>query len=146
MLLYIDAFFIGSRHSSSSNRFPSSTSSISKIHLSFANVFSPQSTNNVDNGNENKNNDDKLKLLNLLSQVSPNESTSKQLTNEILQATSILEKQCRTLDDDVLERLVGNWELIWTAQDVSSLEKEGSDDNSIWRKLNPFATFINPCK
>lgn len=142
MLLCIDAFVIGSRHSS--NRFPSSTTS--KLHLSFANVFSPQSTNNVDNGNENKNNDDKLKLLNLLSQVSPNESTSKQLTKEILQAASILENQCPTVDENVLERLVGNWELIWTAQDKSSLDNEDSVDGGIWRRLNPFATFINPCK
>ena len=137
MLLYIDAFVIGSRHSINSRT--SSTSSISKLFFSFANVFSPQSTNKVDNGNENKNDDNKIQLINLLSQVPSNQSTSKQLTNEILQATSILEKHCPTIDENVLQNLIGNWELVWTAQDKSSLVNG-------WRRLNPFATFINPCE
>ena len=139
MLLCIDAFVIGSRHSS--NRFPSSTS-ISKLHLSIANIFSPQSTSNT---KSNKINDDKLNLINLLSQVPSNQSTSKQLTKEILQATSILEKQCPTLEENVLQRLVGNWELVWTAQDKSSLQ-DRDDDSNRWMRLNPFATFINPCE
>jgi len=79
-----------------------------------------------------------------LSQVPSNQSTPKQLTTEILQTTSILEKQCPTIDENVLERLVGNWELIWTAQDKSSLDNEDSVDGGIWRRLNPFTTFINP--
>ena len=138
MLLCIDAFVIGSRHSS--NRFPSSTTS--KLHLSFANVFSPQLISNTNANNV----DNKLKLINLLSQVPSNQSTSKQLTKEILQASTILENQCPTLDDNVLQRLAGNWELIWTAQDKSSLDNDEGNDSNRWRKLNPFATFINPCE
>lgn len=138
MLLYTNAFYI-TGSSINSRRYLSSTSSISKLHFSIANVFSPQSTSNT-NAN---NNDNKLKLISLLSQVSPNESTSKQLTKEILLATSILEKQCPTLDENVLQNLIGNWELIWTAQDKSSLQYR-DDDSDRWRRLNPFATFINP--
>ena len=140
MLLYTNAFYIiGS--SINSRRYLSSTSSISKLHFSIANVFSPQSTSNT-NAN---NNDNKLKLISLLSQVPSNESTSKQLTTEILQATTILEKQCPTVDENVLQNLIGNWELIWTAQDKSSLQ-DRDDDSDRWRRLNPFATFINPCE
>ena len=139
MLLCTNAFVIGGSRCSSNRRYPSSSIS------SFANyVFSPQSTSKADNKD---NVDNKLQLLNLLSQVSPNESTSKQLTKEILHATSILENECQTVDENVLERLVGNWELIWTAQDKSSLnDNRDEDGSSRWRMLNPFATFINPCK
>jgi len=132
---YANAFVIDGSRRRSSNRYPSSS-------ISFANIFSPpQSAIDVDN-----NNDDNLKLINLLSRVPSNQSTSKQLTSEILQATTILEEQCPTIDENVLERLVGNWELIWTAQDKSSLDNEDSVDGGIWRRLNPFTTFINPCK
>jgi len=77
-----------------------------------------------------------------LSKVPPNESTSKQLTTEILQAVNILEEECPTLETDVLSRIAGNWELVWTAQDKSSLQSSNSNSNN--NKLNPFATFINP--
>jgi len=138
--LSIDSFDIGGS-SINSRRYP--TSSISKLHLSIATIFSLQPTSN-NNTNNNKNDGNKLNLLNLLSQVPSNQSTPKQLTTEILQTTSILEKQCPTIDENVLERLVGNWELIWTAQDVSSLDND--EDNDRLRRLNPFATFINPCE
>ena len=141
MLLCIDAFDIGGSRRSS-DRHQSSVISISKLYLSFANVFSPpQSTSN---SNNKDNVDNKLKLFNLLSQVPSNQSTSKQLTTAILQATSILENECPTLEENMLQCLVGNWELIWTAQDKTSLDND--DGGNIWRRLNPFATFINPCE
>ena len=81
--------------------------------------------------------DSKQKLLNLLAQVPPNESTSKELTQQILQIVNGIEDLCPTPDTDVLSRVSGNWELMWTAQDKSSLP-----NNSVGS--NPFATFINP--
>ena len=60
-------------------------------------------------------------LLNLLAQVEPNKSTSKELTNDILNAVVELEKECPTLNEDVLPSIAGNWELIWTAQDKANL-------------------------
>ena len=106
------------------------------------NIFSLQTKNIKDvNNNNNDSENKKLALLNLLSKVPPNESTSKQLTTEILQAVNILEEECPTLETDVLSRIAGNWELVWTAQDKSSLQSSNINSNS---KLNPFATFINP--
>ena len=105
------------------------------------NIFSSQTKNVKDVNNNNERSEKKLALLNLLSKVPPNESTSKQLTTEILQAVNILEEECPTLETDVLSRIAGNWELVWTAQDKSSLQSSNINSNS---KLNPFATFINP--
>lgn len=64
----------------------------------------------------------KDELLNLLSCVPSNVSTPQKITSEILQAVRELEEYCPTSDEDVLVSLGGNWELIWTAQDRSSLE------------------------
>ena len=105
------------------------------------NIFSSQTKNVKDVNNNNESVDKKLALLNLLSKVPPNESTSKQLTTEILQAVNILEEECPTLETDVLSRIAGNWELVWTAQDKSSLQSSNINGNN---KFNPFATFINP--
>ena len=105
------------------------------------NIFSSQTKNIKDVHNSNGSVNKKLALLNLLSKVPPNESTSKQLTKEILQAVNILEEECPTFETDVLSRIAGNWELVWTAQDKSSLQSTNINSNS---KLNPFATFINP--
>lgn len=58
----------------------------------------------------------------LLSSVTSNVSTPKELTAKILSAVRNLEELCPTRDDDVLEELGGNWELTWTAQDKSSPE------------------------
>jgi len=64
----------------------------------------------------------KDELLNLLSSVPSNISTPKKLTSDILSAVRDLEDFCPTNDAEVLTSLGGNWELIWTAQDKSSLE------------------------
>ena len=120
-------------HRSQQQRTPSLLHFLSLVD----NIFSSQTKNvkDVNNSNESEN---KVALLNLLSKVPPNESTSKQLTTEILQAVNILEEECPTFETDVLSRIAGNWELVWTAQDKSSL-KQSSNSN-----MNPFATFINP--
>lgn len=76
-----------------------------------------------------------MSLLNFLASVPPNKSTPKELTRKILQAAVTLEKECPTPNEDVLPKLAGNWELLWTAQDLASLRTD---------KRNPFATFINP--
>ena len=58
------------------------------------NIFSSQTKNVKDVNNSNESENKKLALLNLLSKVPPNESTSKQLTTEIIQAVNILEEEC----------------------------------------------------
>jgi hypothetical protein len=70
----------------------------------------------------------------LLSKVPPNESTPKELTASILQAVKNLEDSFPTPEEDVLEAVAGNWELLWTAQDLSSLPKKRIDLRS-W--VNP---------
>eukprot|EP00579_Thalassiosira_antarctica_P025268 CAMPEP_0202019458 /NCGR_PEP_ID=MMETSP0905-20130828/42055_1 /ASSEMBLY_ACC=CAM_ASM_000554 /TAXON_ID=420261 /ORGANISM="Thalassiosira antarctica, Strain CCMP982" /LENGTH=293 /DNA_ID=CAMNT_0048580733 /DNA_START=73 /DNA_END=954 /DNA_ORIENTATION=- len=105
-----------------------------QLHLSLADLFFPKTRNNAKAADDkNAESGNKLSLLNLLSKVPSNESTPKELTQEILQAVRVLEKECPTLEADVLPKLAGNWELLWTAQDLSSLPT-----------TNPFATFINP--
>jgi hypothetical protein len=49
----------------------------------------------------------KVLLLRLLAKVPPNQSTSYELTQDILGAVSGLEKQCPTPEADVLPRLAG---------------------------------------
>lgn len=105
----------------------------SVLHLSLSPQKNDKGLDNVDNI---QNSESKQKLLNLLAQVPPNESTSKELTQQILQIVNDIEDLCPTPDTDVLSRVSGNWELVWTAQDKSSLP------NSVGS--NPFATFINP--
>eukprot|EP00584_Thalassiosira_punctigera_P015702 CAMPEP_0172554368 /NCGR_PEP_ID=MMETSP1067-20121228/54224_1 /TAXON_ID=265564 ORGANISM="Thalassiosira punctigera, Strain Tpunct2005C2" /NCGR_SAMPLE_ID=MMETSP1067 /ASSEMBLY_ACC=CAM_ASM_000444 /LENGTH=313 /DNA_ID=CAMNT_0013342721 /DNA_START=169 /DNA_END=1111 /DNA_ORIENTATION=+ len=87
-----------------------------------------------------ENESSKTSLLNLLSKVPPNESTPRELTRDILRAVRVLEEDCPTPEEDVLPSLVGNWELLWTAQDLSSLPK----NNDGRARNNPFSTFINP--
>jgi hypothetical protein len=70
---------------------------------------------------ENVNN--KSALLELLKSVPPNEATPKELTSDILKAVEVLEADCPTPEVDVIPRLAGNWELIWTAQDASRASK-----------------------
>lgn len=90
-------------------------------------------TNNKNNASESPSeSENKLTLLKLLSDVQPNESTPRDLTSDILQAVSVLECECPTPDSEVLSSLAGNWELIWTAQDVSSLPNQN----------NPFRNWI----
>lgn len=66
----------------------------------------------------------KIELLNLLSKVPPNQSTPKELTSSILQAVKSLEDSFPTPEEDVLQAVAGNWELLWTAQDLSSLPQQ----------------------
>lgn len=99
--------------------------------------------NNSDNGTTTTT-DTKEKeiLINYLSKVTPNQSTSKSLTDEILNAVSNLEPLCPTDIDSVLTELNGNWELIWTAQDT-----KGSPMVKVRNWINPLenqAYSINP--
>jgi hypothetical protein len=93
----------------------------SKLHLriSLPDFFSPQK-NQVKSQATSAENEYKLALLDLLSTVPKNVATPKELTSDILEAVKILEKDCPTPESDVLQLLAGNWELIWTAQDLQS--------------------------
>ena len=123
-LICVDAFIGGGR---------SDIHQHSVLQQSLSPQKNDKGTENVDNI---QNSESKQTLLNLLAQVPPNESTSKELTQQILQIVNNIEDLCPTPDTDVLSRVSGNWELVWTAQDKSSLP------NSVGS--NPFATFINP--
>lgn len=132
-MLFTNAFTVGGGIPGTHAR-----SSSLQLHLqSLANIIFPQADGKFTNDNDSTKNDSKLALLNLLSQVPANESTPKELTKQILRAVGIMEEDCPTPEEDVLPKLAGNWELIWTAQDVASLP---NNDQS----KNPFATFINP--
>lgn len=61
-------------------------------------------------------------LFQLIDEVPMNAPSSKVLTEKILSAARELEELCPTTDESVLNKLGGNWELIWTAQDRSSVE------------------------
>eukprot|EP00980_Cylindrotheca_fusiformis_P012866 scaffold3187_cov65-Cylindrotheca_fusiformis.AAC.1 len=74
-------------------------------------------------------------LLLAISSVPPNSPTNRQQTKEIMNLASDLELQCPTPNEQVLEKLQGNWELLWTAQDGSIK----SDNGNL-----PFGNFINP--
>ena len=122
-LICIDAFISGGRRDIHQH---------SVLQQSLSPQKNDKGTENVDNI---QNSESKQKLLNLLAQVPPNESTSKELTQQILQIVNDIEDLCPTPDTDVLSRVSGK-ELVWTAQDKSSLP------NSVGS--NPFVTFINP--
>lgn len=110
-----------------------SRSQVNPLQSFFADFFSPQTRSKL---NDDKAEDEnKVALLELLEKVPPNESTPKELTSRILEAVSVLESECKTSDDDVLSSLVGNWELIWTAQDSKNLPAN---------QRNPFRNWINP--
>ncbi len=64
----------------------------------------------------------KTRLLELIASTPSNLPTSKSLTNEILDMVRKMEATCPTPNDEVVERLGGNWELLWTAQDQTSDE------------------------
>lgn len=49
----------------------------------------------------------KMALLSLLAKVPSNQSTPKDLTREILNAVSVLERQYPTSEEDVVARLAG---------------------------------------
>jgi len=76
----------------------------------------------------------KERLLQLISETPSNMPTSPSLTNEILDVVRQLESTCPTPDEEVLSKLGGTWELLWTAQDQKSDE---------WG-LGPLKRWINP--
>lgn len=73
-------------------------------------------------------------LLKLLSKVQRSVPTPKKLTEEILSSVRLLEPLCPTNEDDVLEKIGGKWELIWTAQDTTTPESRRSN---ILKYINP---------
>jgi hypothetical protein len=64
----------------------------------------------------------KDQLLRLISSTPSNAPTSKGVSSEIIAVVRELEAECPTPDAEVVPRLGGNWELLWTAQDQSSDE------------------------
>ena len=64
----------------------------------------------------------KNEILDAISSAPSNSPTSPQSTRGIISLVQQLEAQCPTLDGDVLAELSGNWELMWTAQDMESSE------------------------
>lgn len=74
----------------------------------------------------------KDQLLSLVSSTPANAPTSSRTTQDILQVIRELEQLCPTPEPDVVPKLGGNWELLWTTQDQSSDE---------WG-MGPFRTWI----
>lgn len=83
-----------------------------RLQISLPNFFPPKQ--------EEEGSNKKSALLELLKSVPPNAATPKELTSNILQAVEILENDCPTSESDVIPKLQGNWELIWTAQDTKN--------------------------
>ena len=75
----------------------------------------------------------KDELLYLVQNTPSGLPTPKDLTKQILSKVRQLEGQCPTPDDQIVERLNGSWELLWTAQDPQSPET-----NQL------FSSWINP--
>jgi hypothetical protein len=80
----------------------------------------------------------KQRIFELLDGTPPNEPTPQPLTLQLLQQIRCLEELSSDVANAVppkefLAFLVGNWELIWTAQDVNSLE---------YRTTNPLRRWI----
>ena len=73
-------------------------------------------------GTETRRDEVKAQLLDLIAGTPSNMPTSKSVTNQILNVVPKMEQTCPTPDEDVVEKLGGNWELLWTAQDQSSDE------------------------
>ena len=110
---------------------PQYSSIDSVVALSLSSSSSSSSSNDNGNGNfvsnqrqkiRNESQEKKDTLMDLLSSIASNVSTPKRITADILSAARELEALCPTDEDDVLPELGGNWELVWTAQDKSSLE------------------------
>lgn len=60
-------------------------------------------------------------LLELLDATPANAPTSRDLTDTLLGVVQKLEDNgCPTPDEDVVAKLGGTWELLWTTQDRSS--------------------------
>lgn len=66
----------------------------------------------------------KDELLNMLSATPSGLPTPRGMTMSILQLIEQLEIRCPTPDDRVLASLQGSWELLWTAQDPSTVDSQ----------------------
>jgi len=77
----------------------------------------------------------KQDLLELINTVPKNSPTPAKLTDSILKTVRDMEGECPTNDNEVLTKLSGNWELLWTAQDASSDQV---------KQLGVFRSWINP--
>ena len=95
------------------------------INMSMNEVNSSSATNRIQR---------KEKLSSLLEKVPRNASTPKALTEEILSAARDMESFCPTKENEVISELGGNWELIWTAQDPSSLKEQEQNPIFTWIK------------
>lgn len=89
-------------------------------------------TNNVDESSTER---ETLldELTQLLESTPANAPTSRGFTNSILQKVRKLEENCPTAETDVISKLAGNWELLWTTQDTSSEQ---------YNSLGPLLTWI----
>jgi len=65
----------------------------------------------------------KERLLKILEQTPRNAPTPGSLTSEILEVVKLMESLDGNVpESEVLQKLSGNWELLWTAQDKNSRE------------------------
>jgi PAP_fibrillin len=72
-------------------------------------------------------------LIQLLESTPANAPTSREFTNSILEVVRKLESDCPTPENDVVDKLGGTWELLWTTQDTSSEQ---------YNSLGPFLNWI----
>jgi len=73
----------------------------------------------------------KRTLLDLISRTPRNAPTPGDLTRTILDAVSEMEAECPTDNGEVITKLAGVWELLWTAQDRSRSESRMSFINPL---------------
>ena len=83
----------------------------------------------------------KSDLLSSIANAPPNAPSSRKQTNEILSLVRELEQYCPTIDSDVLIESSGNWQLLWTAQDM--VVDNGKADR-LFGASRMFRSFINP--
>ncbi len=80
----------------------------------------------------------KQRLFQLLDGTPPNEPTPPSLTLQILDEIRRLEKESSVVtvkdSNEFLSSLAGNWDLIWTAQDVNSQEYRNANPIRRWIK------------
>jgi PAP_fibrillin len=92
----------------------------------------------------------KEELLELVQATPSGRATPQRLTAQISEKVRTLERSCPTPDDQVLSKLAGAWELLWTAQDpgrpetqrlatswINPLENQSYSNNPEGR-ANPF--------
>ena len=103
--------------SSASASSPSSSSDRSVTHFTIQNIDNSASMNKKKIPTLSL-----QRLWRLLTETPSHQATPKQLTQEILTQIRTLEKQCPTDSTQVVEKLAGTWELVWTAQDDASPE------------------------